>query len=399
MPSGRAWPEAVPTVLHYTTGAYLHFTETYIYGQIKHQRRWNPVVYCQWIENADIYPTPTVRVLGLPGERLRGLGLPIKAWNRFCGNRMSALGYIRRDKPSVAHAHHGFSGYKFLPVARRARLPMVVSFYGSDATKLVRQYPEWRARYRTMFVACERVLVEGPHMRSRLIELGCPADKAVVQHLGIDLDDIPFSPRTLGPDRAVKVLISASFKEKKGIPLAVEAFARVRKNNPSLGMSLTLIGDALPLSDETAEKARILAALDAHGLMPHVRMLGYQPYPVFREELGKHHIFLSPSFTASNGDTEGGSPVSITEAAASGMPVVSTTHCDIPEVVKHGETGLLAKEKNVDDLTEKMDTLVRSPERWVGMGLAARRHIEEQYDARKQAKALEALYDEVACSP
>ncbi len=54
--------------------------------------------------------------------------------------------------------------------------------------------------------------------------------------------------------------------------------------------------------------------------------------------MSRHHLFLSPSVTAPDGDSEGGAPVSIIEAAATGMPVVSTTHCDIPQAVDDGVT-------------------------------------------------------------
>ncbi len=70
--------------------------------------------------------------------------------------------------------------------------------------------------------------------------------------------------------------------------------------------------------------------------------MGYQPHSTLFAEAYRHHIFLSPSVTASTGDTEGGAPVSLIEMAATGMLIVSTTHCDIPEVIKHGVTGLLA---------------------------------------------------------
>lgn len=64
-----------------------------------------------------------------------------------------------------------------------------------------------------------------------------------------------------------------------------------------------------------------------------VRFMGYQPYEVMLGECYKHHIFISPSVASEDGDVEGGAPVTIIEMAASGMPIVSTNHCDIPYVL------------------------------------------------------------------
>lgn len=62
------------------------------------------------------------------------------------------------------------------------------------------------------------------------------------------------------------------------------------------------------------------------------------PYDRLLDEIARHHVFLSPSVTAPDGDSEGGAPVTIIEAAASGMPVVNSTHCATPEAVYDGRT-------------------------------------------------------------
>ena len=82
-----------------------------------------------------------------------------------------------------------------------------------------------------------------------------------------------------------------------------------------------------------------MAVIEKHKLQSKIRMLGFQPYSVLLEEAYTHHIFLSPSVTASDGDTEGGAPVTLIEMLATGMPIVSTTHCDIPEIICKGPEG------------------------------------------------------------
>jgi colanic acid/amylovoran biosynthesis glycosyltransferase len=95
---------------------------------------------------------------------------------------------------------------------------------------------------------------------------------------------------------------------------------------------------------------------------------------------------------AENGDSEGGAPVSIIEASASGMMVVSTLHCDIPEVIEHGISGLLAPEHSPEQLAEHLLTFARNPERWARMAQAGRKRIEMYYDLKQQIASLEDIY-------
>ena len=121
-----------------------------------------------------------------------------------------------------------------------------------------------------------------------------------------------------------------------------------------------------------------------HGIcMNRINNLGFLAYPEFIEESKKHDIFLAPSMRGSDGETEGGAPVTLIEMSAFGMPIVSTLHCDIPEVILDGESGFLVPEKDADALSDRLEYLVTHPEKWEEMGRAGRKHIEQEYDAKK----------------
>ena len=180
--------------------------------------------------------------------------------------------------------------------------------------------------------------------------------------------------------------MAASFREKKGIPYALEALARVCRDHPAV--RLRLIGDG-PLRSEIEQR---IARPDLAG---RVDLLGYQPYPVYRSELARAHFLMAPSVTARDGDTEGGAPVCLLEAQASGLPIVATTHCDIPEVTRPEESAFLAPERDVDALAAQLDRLLRSPERWGAMGRSGRAHVEEQFNIRSQIEKMNLLYSEL----
>ncbi|HET6462182.1 MAG TPA: glycosyltransferase, partial [Candidatus Krumholzibacteria bacterium] len=161
-------------------------------------------------------------------------------------------------------------------------------------------------------------------------------------------------------------------------------------------LEITLIGDAGGELQTAKEKQKILATIEREGLGNCTRLPGYQPYRVVMEEARRHHVFLSPSVTASDGDTEGGAPVSLIEMSASGMMIVSTRHCDIPGVILDGVSGLLAPERDVDALVERLHWIVAHPERWLEMQRAGRAHIEAEFDAKRQGERLGAIYHELA---
>ncbi len=387
---------SMKTVVDYLAGSYLSLTETWIYGQIQNLSRYRPIVYAYRTENRDVYPLGEIKSLELSD----GFGdlrtVFNKGWNKLFGFYPGFLFALFGDKPDLVHAHFGPSGYHFLRLKSLFGLPLITTFYGYDLSMLPEQQPKWKKRFKRLFRRGDAFLVEGNHMKDCLVELGCPEGKIIVQHLGVDLEQIRFAPREAGDNGAVKILISASFREKKGIPDAVEAFGRVKKAKPDIPMSLTIMGDSSGQPREEEQKRVILGLIERHGLKDCVTITGYQPHAVFIKELYEHHIFLSPSVRAGDGDTEGGAPVSIIEASASGMPILATTHCDIPEVVIDGAGGFLVPEKDVAALAERLMYLVINSDRWAEIGWAGRGHVEKDYDVKKQVLKLEAIYDDVS---
>ena len=297
---------------------------------------------------------------------------------------------VRKCGARIIHSHFGDRGWFNIDAARRTGAKHVVTFYGYDISRLPQLEPVWRSQYRQLFESADLFLCEGPYLANSLIELGCPPGKAKVHHLGIRLNDIPFRPRHWQPGSALRVLLAGSFVEKKGMPLAIDALGRIKDRT---SLEITIIGDDNGQPRSRQEKTRILAAVERNGLKSVTRLLGYQPYAVLLNEAASHHVFLSPSLTASDGDSEGGAPVSIIDMAATGMPVVSSRHCDIPEVLEDGVTGLLAPEEDVDALAEKLCWLLDHPNRWTDMAEAARRHIAAEFSAPDQGQRLAAHYE------
>jgi colanic acid/amylovoran biosynthesis glycosyltransferase len=172
--------------------------------------------------------------------------------------------------------------------------------------------------------------------------------------------------------------------EKKGPQQTLMAFARVLKQFPDA--RLRMIGDG-----ELLGPCRDLAASLAidHAVV----FLGSQPHEVVRQEMQQARAFVQHSIIAADGDSEG-TPVSILEAGAAGLPVVSTRHAGIPDVVVEGKTGLLVEEGRIDEMAQHMLALARNPGFADELGRSAAAHIRRTYtmsqSIRRLARVLEA---------
>lgn len=368
-----------PIVLH-LNDAYLPLTETWIYNQVRKLRRWEPVFAARQLKNLDLFPLARVHRVGRGGRwesRLdtlvfRATGRPLVSPRRLA----------REVRPALLHAHFGNEGVRALPLRKSLGVPLVTTFYGADVSMLPRQ-PFWRRQYKRLFAQGDLFLVEGPHMGERLVDLGCPREKVQLQHLGADLGAILYPVDREGRE-TFTVLVVASFREKKGIPDAVEAFAKAFGDDPRA--RLRILGDG-PL------RPVIEARVAALGLGERATLLGYQPQKVMFEEMAGADVLIQPSVVAPNGDTEGGAPVCTIEAQACGLPVVGTTHADIPEVVQHEVTGLLAPERDVETLARHLKRLRDEPALRREMGRRGRERMEREFDLDVQARRLEAAYD------
>lgn len=386
-------PESENLLVVQSIGPWLPLTASWLFNQVVHlPPRIKSHVVCKATENLDQFNVPDIHSLcggskfKLLQERvLRKLGL--FQFEHFLEKQVKVL------HPSVLHSHFGWFGWENMNVARRNALAHCVTFYGMDVNALPQSQPKWRARYKALFDQAGCILCEGPFMADCIKNLGCPAEKVHVHHLGVNVADISFRPRTWDDGQPLRVLIAATFREKKGIPFALAALGRLQKHVP---MAITIIGDATPDALSRMEKERILATIDKYDMKPMTRLLGFQPHSVLLEEAYNHHIFLSPSVVAEDGDTEGGAPVSLIEMAASGMPIVSTRHCDIPSVVKHGQTGWLAEERDIDGLVEYITWFIDNRNSWREMLESGRAHVEVEYDARVQGVRLAGIYEALA---
>lgn len=285
-----------------------------------------------------------------------------------------------KSKFDIIHCHFGPTGKQFLFLKRILNIKFVTTFHAYDVSAFIKQ--GGTDVYHRLFTRGDLFLPVSNYWKNRLIQLGCPQDKIVVHHMGIDIQEFKFSPRKFPPDGKIKILTVARLVEKKGLNYSIEAVARAIQKYPDI--QYKIVGDG-PLRDELN---KLISKL---GVAKKIRLVGWKDSSEVKALMGETHIFLLHSVTATNGDMEG-IPVSLMEAQAVGVPVISTYHSGIPELVQDGKSGFLVSEKNVDAFSERLSYLIEHPGEWLEMGRNGRNFVEKKYNNVQLSKKLENIY-------
>lgn len=382
-------------VIRYTP-CWLPQTMTWVYtNQQFLPEEFESHVVCQWSENVEQFRVKNLASLESP-PKPESVFRKIQRRLGLSSGEEGVLALLEKTiqsvKPDILHSHFGNCGWANSKVAQKYDVRQVVTFHGLDLSYLPKADRRWLSRYREMSNRVDLVLCEGPHMSRCIADLGVDPAKIKLFRLGIDLERIPYLPRKNSDGGAKRFLIAGSFREKKGIPYALEALGLLSRNLPE--MEITVLGDSLGSEREETEKRKILGVIEQYGLGSRTRLLGYQPYDTVIQEFYQHDVFISPSVTSSDGDTEGGAPVTVIEAAASGMPVMSTLHCDIPFVLSAENKSYLVPERDSSSLSRSIERLIQNKD-WDPIVSANRRLVEQELDVRMQTQKLANLYRDV----
>jgi glycosyltransferase involved in cell wall biosynthesis len=284
---------------------------------------------------------------------------------------------LRDERIDAVLAEFGPTGARVAEACANAQTPLLVHFHGSDAYK-DRWLTTYRERYERMFSLAGAILAVSQDMVERLVKLGAPRHKVFWSPCGVDLDSFHGGDPGHAPPTLIYV---GRFVEKKGPHLALIAFREALRQHPQA--RLVMIGDG-PLWEACQQLAQ------AFGIQKAVSFSGVLSHLEVAQAMRGARALVLPSLRTINGDMEG-TPVSILEAAATGLPVLSTRHGGIPEAVLQGETGFLVEEGDVSALAEIMRSVLDSPELASQLGRQAREHMQARYAMGKRTAELMAI--------
>ena len=297
--------------------------------------------------------------------------------------------FLEKPHYDIIHCHYGPNGLLAANMIKSGVIKgkLVTSFHGYDLSRFVHQHG--RQVYRSLFVQGDTFLPVNHIFKDELMRLGCDERKIKIHRMGIDVQDFSYAYREPGTDEDLKLLSVGRLVEKKGFQFAIEAIAKVIDRHP--GAAYDIVGDG-------PERGNLEKTVNRYKLQKHVRLLGWKTRSEVVELMEKADLFLAPSVVAADGDSEG-IPVVLMEAMAKGLPVISTNHGGIPELVQDHRNGYLVPERDIDALAKTIVEIVRHPDEVAAIAREARRRIEKDFNSRKQNARLVEIYTELAQGP
>lgn len=298
--------------------------------------------------------------------------------------KILCIGFPFLDKKpyDIIHCHFGPNGILGATLKEIGVFEgkLVTVFHGYDISSYLRKHGH--AVYNSLFMKGDMFLPISERWKNRLIELGCSEQKIVVHRMGIDTGKFCYLPRKPVKDGKVRLLTVARLIEKKGVQYAVQAVADVLKRYSNI--EYNIVGDG-------PAKNTLEGLIEELNVGNNVKLLGWRHQEEIIELMKHTDVFIAPSVVGGDGDEEG-IPVVLMEALAQGMPVLSTQHSGIPELVQDGESGFLVPERNVEALADKLEFLIKHPEIWSEMGRKGRKHVERYFDIDNLNNRLVELY-------
>ncbi|HKI53776.1 MAG TPA: glycosyltransferase [Anaerolineales bacterium] len=372
------------------TEVFLAPSMTFIFRQLTSlPENWDAFVMTRTRANELLFPFPRIFSCGR--------GIKEKAINkihRAVGGRFISLSgscekhfisVLEDEKPDLIHAHFGTSALEILPVAKRFGIPMISTFHGFDASFLLSNI-QYTKQLKDLF-AYSHIITVSKTMRDQLIRYGADPSRIQCVYIGVPVEKFKKSERTpiiekVLAKNAIKFLQVSNFVEKKGHQYTLIAFSKLLGFYPHA--KLLFAGDG-PLKEKMEALATELGIRDA------VEFLGHKGTEDVVELMKDADCFVHHSVTAVNGDKEG-IPTVLMEAMASGLPVISTIHAGIPELIKTKANGYLVGEKDVESYVSCLFSVLKDDGT---VGKNAQITVNELFNMNKQIRLLTATYNKL----
>ena len=296
---------------------------------------------------SDYIPYPFSSLKSRINWRLEKLQMKCKWYDKKFSNQLKAS--IEEFKPDIIHCQFGYESLKYFDNAFIKDIPVIISFRGYDASyklsnkayvKRIKEILSLPNVYSTF--VCE-------YLKNRIENKGISVERSSVIYTGIDTEFFKRKNFNKISDKSIFLQVS-SFNEKKGHLFTIRAFDHFIKNNKQAKASLIFVGEGKYLD----KSKTLVSQLNLNDL---VVFKGKKDREEIRALMDIADVFVHHSITASNGDEEG-IPNSIAEAMSMQLPIISTYHAGIPELVENERNGILISEKDVLQYSKAMKDIL-----------------------------------------
>ncbi len=282
--------------------------------------------------------------------------------------------YLKKHKINAILCEYGPSGVEIMLIAKRCNIPLIVHFHGYDAYRhdILNSYGK---QYKELFSIASDIIAVSKHMVEQLKALGCPQNK--LHNLCYGINTTIFKPKLSVISNPV-FIACGRFVEKKAPQLTIKAFELVLMKVSNAKLIMIGDGELLDECKTLTKQLNISHAVEFKGVLSQLEIA---------EQFNRAIAFVQHSIITPQNDSEG-TPLTILEAMASDLPIVSTLHGGIIDVVINEETGFLVEENNYEQMAEKMLHLTQYPDIANAMGLKASAHINENYTIENYTQKL-----------
>ncbi len=256
---------------------------------------------------------------------------------------------------------------------------LVTVFHGYDISKFLSDHNN--NIYHPLFKEGDLFLPVSEKWAEKLVDIGCPVKKINVMHMGIDTNRFKKIPEKREATELINLLTIGRLVEKKGHETIIKALSLI---SDKFKWKYTIAGDG-PLRkhlEQLTELFNLDNNIEFAGPVDEMEVLNLYK---------KSDIFILPSITGIDGDSEG-IPMVLMEAMAMGLPVISTFHSGIPELVEDGVSGFLVKEKDFSSISSKILQLSKNSALRISMGTSGRKKIISEFNLTIQNDRLSEIF-------
>jgi len=363
--------------------SFLKPSMTFIYNQIQEIEKYHQIMIVTSNRiNKDIFPyqcdliKSSYDIKEFRNKLLRKLNIIYLESNSLFTKQLNMK--INDFNPDIIHIHFGYNLIKTFDNLKNKNIPLLTTFHGKDASanlkkkiyknKLIRIYKNKNVYGITV----------SNNIKKRFHESGINTVNFTTDYLGVDTEF--FKPSKI--DNKYKYFLQVSnFVEKKGHEYTLKAFHIFLNNYRIKGYKLILAGDG-PLKKEMIKLSEVL------NIQNFVEFPGYVNREQTKKLMNDSSYFIHHSITAKDGDMEG-IPTVIMEAMSMNLPVISTYHSGIPELLRDGIDGYLVNEKDIEDYSKKMFDILSFKER------SMRERIIYNFNLKKNSTNLLNIYQTI----
>lgn len=294
---------------------------------------------------------------------------------------------INEFKPDIIHCHFGYEALMLLDnLDNFKRHKIIIHFHGYDASMMtrrksyVRRMKYYLSRKNVFTISCNQYFIN--HF---INELSIKINKFYILHYGINVNDLFVPDESLNVESENIFIQVSSLVEKKGHEYTILAYKKFKESHPEVKSKLIFTGQG----NRKDYLSNLVRELD---LSDEVVFVGNLSPKDVAKELNKAKVFLHHSVTDIFGDKEG-IPNAIMEAMSMELPIVSTYHSGIPELVQDGVNGYLVKEKDIDTYATKMADALK-----MGKLTVNRNKIINEFNLKNHNKKLSYIYQQIITS-